>query len=186
MSQSRRKFLTIATGAIAGAGALLASMPFIKSLNPASHKKRPSWDISFKELKPGEMKVEMIEFIPFFITRRTDQQIAALKLSNNQLIDPHSNNSDQPKFAKNNFRSKRPDVFVVQGVCTHMNCQPRLVNAESADFLYEKVNGGYYCPCHAAVYDSAGRVFKNGPAPKNMKVPEYEFIDEHTIRIFKS
>ena len=185
MSQSRRKFLTFTTGALAGAGALLASLPFIKSLNPAAHKELQSWDINFEDLKPGEMKVEIIETLPYFITRRTPEQIAALTQLNIKLVDPDSKDSEQPNFAKNNFRSLRPDVFVVQGICTHLGCQPVLINEERADFLNKKANGGYYCPCHAAVFDSAGRVFENGPAPKNMKVPVYEFIDEHTIRIYR-
>jgi ubiquinol-cytochrome c reductase iron-sulfur subunit len=43
--------------------------------------------------------------------------------------------------------------------------------------------GGFYCPCHKSRYDLAGRVFQGVPAPKNLPVPPYHFIDDSTIQI---
>jgi Rieske Fe-S protein len=36
------------------------------------------------------------------------------------------------------------------------------------------------CPCCGSRYDLAGRVFE-GPAPTNLRVPPYRFVDETTI-----
>ncbi|KNE55089.1 ubiquinol-cytochrome c reductase, iron-sulfur subunit [Allomyces macrogynus ATCC 38327] len=67
-------------------------------------------------------------------------------------------------------RAKKPEFLVMLGVCTHLGCVPV---GESGDF------GGWYCPCHGSHYDISGRIRK-GPAPLNMEIPEYSFIDDDT------
>ena len=41
---------------------------------------------------------------------------------------------------------------------------------------------GWYCPCHGSHYDTSGRIRK-GPAPKNLDVPPYTFLNDTTIKI---
>ena len=185
MSESRRKFLTAMTGALGGVGVTLASLPFTHSLNPPKHVERQTWDVEFPKLQPGQMMVAVIENTPIFITRRTPQQLIALNEANASLLDPSSKGSKQPEFAQNNHRSSNPEYFVAVGLCTHLGCSPTHV-ATNEDYLPESASGGYFCPCHGAVYDAAGRVFSGGPAPRNMRIPEYEFIEETKIRISRS
>lgn len=182
MSESRRKFLTLMTGAIAGVGATLASLPFVRSWNPPKHIERQTWDVKFPKLKPGQMMIAVVEQKPIYITRRTPEQIEALVKANPDLRDPHSEESDQPEATKNYHRSIKPEYFVAVGLCTHLGCAPSHVK-DDPEYLPENYAGGYFCPCHGAVYDAAGRVHKRMPAPRNLEIPEYEYLDEHSIRI---
>lgn len=64
--------------------------------------------------------------------------------------------------------------LVVIGVCTHLGCVPI---AGAGDY------NGWFCPCHGTHYDISGRV-RRGPAPYNLEVPEYRFLnDDHTKAI---
>ena len=185
MNESRRKFLTFATGAIAGVGAVLASIPFVKSMNPPKHIKQKTWDIDFAKLRPGQLMVHVVESKPIFIALRTKEDLEGLDIDNNKLKDPDSEESDQPELSKNKYRSIEPEIFVAEGLCTHLGCSPAHVKSDQ-NFLPPKATGGYFCPCHGAVYDSAGRVLKGGPAPRNLRVPVYEFIEDRKIRISPS
>lgn len=185
MSESRRKFLTFMTGAIAGVGGVLLSFPFIRSWSPPKYIERQTWDIDFSKLLPGQMTVQVVEGKPIFVAIRTEEQIAALDVQAWPLKDPDSNISEQPESMKNKYRSIKPEVFVGVGLCTHLGCSPAHVKDDDK-YLPKDAAGGYFCPCHGAMYDSAGRVFEGGPAPKNLKVPMYEFTDEQKIRISRS
>uniref|UniRef100_M8BH08 Cytochrome b-c1 complex subunit Rieske, mitochondrial n=1 Tax=Aegilops tauschii TaxID=37682 RepID=M8BH08_AEGTA len=70
-------------------------------------------------------------------------------------------------------RVKNPEWLVVIGVCTHLGCIP-LPN--SGDF------GGWFCPCHGSHYDISGRIRK-GPAPYNLEVPTYSFLEDNKMLI---
>ena len=185
MSETRRRFLTAATSAIAGVGATLAALPLIRSWNPPEHVKRQTFDISFPKLKPGQMMIAVFDRKPIYVTRRTTEQLEKLKLLNPDLRDPDSLESVQPEFARNNHRSLNPEYFVSVGLCTHLGCAPTHVE-DDPEYLPDNYGGGYFCPCHGAAYDAAGRVHLGMPAPKNLEVPDYEFLDEHTIRLVRS
>jgi len=99
---------------------------------------------------------------PLFVRHRTAEEIeteAGVNLS--ELRDPQ-HDSD---------RVTTPKWMIVLGVCTHLGCVPV---ADAGDF------GGYYCPCHGSHYDTSGRIRK-GPAPLNLEVPPYEFLDDTTV-----
>ena len=185
INTSKRKFLKITTGTLVGIGAIFASLPFMKSLVPASHKKQKTWEINIEKLLPGEYLVEIIDTKPIFIVRRTQKHLESLDKISDRLLDPDSLESDQPQFAQNIHRSKKLDIFVVDGTCTHLGCSTKFIN-KKRKYVSQEVDGGFYCPCHFATFDASGRVFKNMPADENLKVPDYEFIDENTIRIFRS
>ncbi|XP_015588169.1 cytochrome b-c1 complex subunit Rieske, mitochondrial isoform X2 [Cephus cinctus] len=68
-------------------------------------------------------------------------------------------------------RVQRPEWLIVIGVCTHLGCVPI---ANAGDY------GGYYCPCHGSHYDASGRI-RRGPAPLNLEVPNYEFVDNTVV-----
>jgi ubiquinol-cytochrome c reductase iron-sulfur subunit len=100
-----------------------------------------------------------------------------------RLRDPESKESDQPKYAKNNARALNPEWLVLIGVCTHLGCAP-MNRFEPGDAeLGADWPGGFYCPCHGSKFDLAGRVFAGVPAPTNLIVPPYRFVNDNTIVI---
>jgi ubiquinol-cytochrome c reductase iron-sulfur subunit len=114
---------------------------------------------------------------PVWILHRTEQQVEELKNNDSQLADP---NSDRPGFtppyAKNEYRSRKPELFVAVGICTHLGCSPTPeLAAEPGPGLPADWEGGFFCPCHGSTFDLAGRVYKNKPAPDNLEVPPYQF-----------
>ena len=186
MSETRRRFLTFATGLVGGIGATLAALPFFRSWFPPEYDvERDYWLISFPKLQPGQLMVAVVETIPIYIYRRPKSELELLQLENEHLLDPESLSSDQPTFARTYHRSLNAEYFVAEGLCTHLGCA--VSHVDPGEDVLSRVNGGgYFCPCHGSVFDGAGRVVKNVPAQSNLKVPQYEFVDEHTIRITRS
>jgi ubiquinol-cytochrome c reductase iron-sulfur subunit len=120
-----------------------------------------------------------------FIVRRTPEMIATLTMPAvvDVLRDPESDESEQPAYAKNESRALKPEYLVLVGVCTHLGCAP-LDRFQPQDAeLGATWLGGFYCPCHGSKFDLAGRVFKDVPAPTNLRVPPYRFLNEGVIQI---
>ena len=95
--------------------------------------------------------------------------------------DPNSSTLQQPPYAENWHRSVKPEFLVLVGVCTHLGCIPKFEPTKasiSPDWL-----GGYFCPCHGSKYDLSGRVYSGVPAPYNLPVPPYVFVNDKTLRI---
>lgn len=184
--QERRKFLLLVTGALAGVAAIFASLPFFGALSPPKNTERREKFriIDFSDLSEGQSFSVPIERKPLLVLKRSSTQIRALRQSNSDLLDPSSENSNQPDTVDVNIRSKRDDIFVAWNVCTHLRCAVNTIpeNDERFVTVFPKT-GGFFCPCHGAKYDNAGRVYKKGPAPKNLKIPEYSFIDETNLRV---
>ena len=100
-----------------------------------------------------------------------------------KLRDPKSEQSEQPAYAKNDTRALKPEYLVLVGVCTPLGCAP-LSRFNPADAeLGADWPGGFYCPCHGSKFDLAGRVFKDVPAPTNLKVPPYRFVTDDVVQI---
>jgi ubiquinol-cytochrome c reductase iron-sulfur subunit len=97
--------------------------------------------------------------------------------------DPKSTSDQQPKFAQNETRSLKPEWLVVVGICTHLGCSPDFVPEIKAEPFDPEWKGGFFCPCHKSRYDIAGRVFQGVPAPLNLVIPPYKFVDDKTILI---
>lgn len=164
----KRDFMVLAASAVAGVGAAATAVPFIGSMNPAKDVKAlASIEVDISSLEPGsEMKVKW-RGKPIFIKRRTKAQIAeAESVPQKDLIDPQT---DDERVKKG-----KEEYLVVVGVCTHLGCVP--LGKGSGDF------GAWFCPCHGSHYDVSGRIRK-GPAPKNLIVPDYEFISDSVIKI---
>jgi ubiquinol-cytochrome c reductase iron-sulfur subunit len=109
--------------------------------------------------------------------------LASLKAAQGQLSDPASKASQQPGYAENEHRSSKPDIMVMEGVCTHLGCSPQLKPAEAKAEMGGDWVGGFYCPCHGSKFDFAGRVFRGAPAPTNLPVPPYTFLSDSTLLI---
>ena len=185
VDQGRRQLLTAATALTGAVGAAFAAVPFLASWKPSARAKAlgAPVEIDISKLEPGALlKVEW-RGKPVWVLRRTDEMIAGLDEHDGLLADPESDISDQPEYAKNEVRAIRPEFLVVLGVCTHLGCAPieRFRTGDAA--LGAGWPGGFYCPCHGSKFDLAGRVFKGVPAPTNLVVPPYAFVDDNHILV---
>jgi ubiquinol-cytochrome c reductase iron-sulfur subunit len=183
---TRRDFLSIAATAVAGIGAACAMWPLVASMNPAQDTLAAGApvDIDISGIQPGQQIIVLWRSRPIFIVHRTPQQIDTLKADRDarELRDPNSAALQQPPYAKNVFRSIKPDLLVLVGICTHLGCIPEYT-PQPGGALGPSWPGGYFCPCHGSRYDLSGRVFENVPAPYNLPVPPYYFVNDKVVRI---
>ena len=168
---SRRDFLYLSAGAMAAVGTAAAVWPLIDSMNPAADTLAVSTvEVDFGPITLGQRITVMWQGKPIFIVRRTPEQIAMAQADDNNpdLIDPATDAS----------RVKRAEWLVVIGICTHLGCVPK--GQKSGDPVGPW--GGWFCVCHGSIYDMAGRV-RRGPAPLNLYLPPYEFLENGLVRI---
>ena len=161
----RRDFIFTASYALGAVGVGATVWPLIDQMNPdASVKALASTEVDISTLEPGQSITVLWRGKPVFIKRRTQDEIAEAKSVNlKELKHPETDEE----------RAKRPEWLVMLGVCTHLGCVPL---GDKGEY------GGWFCPCHGSHYDTSGRIRK-GPAPTNMEVPKYEFVNSNTIKI---
>lgn len=185
VDQGRRRLLVTATALTGAAGLAFAATPFLASWKPSARAKAlgAPVEVDIGKLEPGAMiKVEW-RGKPVYVVRRTPEMLKQIEAATPLLLDPDSDGSVQPKYAKNADRSAKPEFFVVLGVCTHLGCSP-MAKFQAADVTVSaNWPGGFYCPCHGSKFDLAGRVFKGVPAPANLTVPPYSFIGTNRILV---
>ena len=162
---NRRDFIYTASTVVGVVGVGAAAWPLIDQMNPdASVKALATTEVDVSLVKPGQSITVLWRGKPVFIKRRTDNEITEPKaVSLTELKHPE----------KDEDRASNPEWLVMLGVCTHLGCVPI---ADSGDF------GGWFCPCHGSHYDISGRIRK-GPAPTNLEIPPYEFVNENIIKI---
>lgn len=183
----RRHFLLVATTVTGVAGAAMTAVPFLASWKPSARAQALGAPVEqdISKLEPGAMVKVNWRGQAIFIVRRTPEMMKQLEEPSlaDKLRDPKSEQSEQPKYAQNDARALKPDVLVLVGVCTHLGCAP-LGRFNPADAeLGADWPGGFYCPCHGSKFDLSGRVFKDVPAPTNLKVPPYRFINDGVVQI---
>lgn len=183
VDEQRRRFLLVTTGVLGGIGAACALTPFISSWLPSAKAQAESApvQVDLNRLEPGQQVTVEWQGKPVWIIRRTKKMLVQLAGHDSQLRDPQSLVEQQPDYAKNQYRSINPEYLVLIGICTHLGCAPKFRPVENE--LGPHWPGGFYCPCHGSTFDLAGRVFKGVPAPINLEVPPYRFINESTIII---
>lgn len=167
---SRRDFLYIATGAVAGVGAALTAWPFIDNLNPSADVLAIStMEVDIGQMLRGQRITVKWRGGPIFIDYRTEKQISEARADDGaDLIDPQLDGE----------RVQRAEWLIVIGICTHLGCVP--LGQSEGDSRGDW--GGWFCPCHGSHYDTSGRIRK-GPAPKNLYLPPYKFLNDRKIRI---
>ena len=184
--ETRRDFLSIAATAVVGVGAACVLWPLIDSMNPAQDTLAAGApiDVDISNVQPGQQIIVLWRSRPIFIVRRTQAEIDQLKADADasQLRDPDSSALQQPPYAKNVYRSVKPDLLVLVGICTHLGCLPEFT-PQPGGTLGPSWPGGYFCPCHGSRYDLSGRVFQNVPAPYNLPVPPHHYVSDTVIRI---
>ena len=182
----RRRFLTTTVAVVGGTGALLATIPFVRSLQPSARALAAGVpvDVDLRDLEPGRMIIKEWRGRPVAIVHRTEQMLSSLAELDDVVRDPNSDElSQQPEFAKNRWRSWRPEYFVVISQCTHLGCSPTYRPDVAAPDIDKNWLGGFYCACHGSAFDLAGRVYKGKPAQLNLQIPPYRFIDTHHLLI---
>jgi ubiquinol-cytochrome c reductase iron-sulfur subunit len=180
-----RRNLVVATSVVGGAASVVAAVPFVVSMWPSERAKAAGAPVEadISRIAPGELAVIEWRGKPVWIIRRTKEMIESLKAVASRLTDPTSRSSEQPKYAENEHRSAKPELMVMEGVCTHLGCSPQMKSAEAKAEMGPDWVGGFYCPCHGSKFDLAGRVFRGAPAPTNLKVPPYTFLSDNTVVI---
>jgi len=165
IQSKRRDFLFTVTYTIGAVGIGATIWPLIDQMNPdSSVKALATTEVDIGSIEIGKTITVLWRGKPIFIRRRTKEEIkeaSAVDLKN--LKDPE----------KDKDRAKNPEWLVMIGVCTHLGCVPL---GEKGEY------NGWFCPCHGSHYDTSGRIRK-GPAPNNLEIPKYEFVDNNIIKI---
>ena len=182
---SKRRFLLTATTVATGAAAAAASVPFVASMSSSERAKAAGApvEVDISKLEPGQKAIVEWRGKPVWIVRRTKAMLAAIKEDTPRVADAASDDSEQPDYAKNWHRSIKPEYLVLVGICTHLGCSPVDRFADQPEPFESNWNGGFYCPCHGSLFDLAGRVYKNKPAPDNLPVPPYKFLSDTRLII---
>lgn len=145
-------------------------MPFISSMNPSADVRAlATVDVDLNKIPLGKTTTVMWRGKPVFVKHRTNEEISAVRsVGMEKLIDP--------ELAMDQERVKKPEWLLVLASCTHLGCIPNEKNGIT------ETGDGWLCPCHGSIYDASGRVIR-GPAPKNLEVPPYTFVNDALIRI---
>ena len=177
---SRRRFLTAATVVVGAVGTVMTAVPFIASWSPSARAKSAGAPVEadISKLEPGQLIIVKWRGKPVWVVRRDEKALASLSKVVDQLRDPESEESKQPEYARNEYRSRKPEYLIMEGICTHLGCSPSYRPEITADF-----EGGFFCPCHGSKFDFAGRVYSGVPAPTNLPVPPHYFISDDVILI---
>ena len=184
MDKTRRN-LIIATSAVGGAASLGVAVPFAWSMWPSERAKAAGGPVEadISALAPGELMIVEWRSKPVWVMRRTKEMVENLKKVDGKVTDPTSSVPEQPDYAKNEYRSIKPEVLVLVGICTHLGCSPKPKSADDKAEMGAEWTGGFYCPCHGSKFDLAGRVYKGSPAPKNLEVPKYTYLSDTKLLI---
>ena len=168
--ETRRDFMQLTAGMFGALGGALAAWPLINSLNPAKDTLAlTTIEVDISGIAKGQSKTVMWRGKPVFVRHRTEKEIEAA-----EAVDVPSL-TDKQSDAE---RVQKPEWLVTIGVCTHLGCVPKGQKMADNHGDYD----GWFCPCHGSHYDTSGRIRK-GPAPKNLAVPPYEFVNDTTIKI---
>jgi len=186
---SGKRTWIIASGCAGVVGAGFAAVPFVSSFQPSERARAAGApvEVDIGALKAGEKLTVEWRGQPVWIIRRTPEQVAELPKLDPMLADPASKrNQDEltPAYARNEARSIKPEVLVVVGICTHLGCSPTDKFTPGAQpSLPDNWVGGFLCPCHGSTFDMAGRVYKDKPAPDNLRVPPHMYLADNRLII---
>ncbi|UAT42726.1 ubiquinol-cytochrome c reductase iron-sulfur subunit [Anaplasmataceae bacterium AB001_6] len=167
MKTKRRDFIVLTSMAMAGFGVVSATWPLINSMNPSADVLAVATkEVDLSDVKPGQVIKVVWQGKPVFIRRRTSEEISEMsKVPINDLIDKETDSA--------RVKEGKEEWLVVVGICTHLGCIPI---ENKGDY------GGWFCPCHGSHYDLSGRI-RMGPAPRNLDIPDYYFMDDNRILI---
>jgi len=168
----RRDFLNVAAVSFAGVGAVATLGPLIVQMSPSQDVlAMATTEIDISKVEVGQRIKALWRKQPVFVAHLTPKEIAeANAVPVSSLRDPQSL-SERTKPGKENW-------LIVVGVCTHLGCIPLGTGEGENKGPY----GGWFCPCHGSQYDTAARI-RQGPAPRNLAVPDYQFTSPTTVTV---
>jgi len=180
LDNNRRRFLTAATVVVGAVGTVAVAVPFLSSWSPSARAKTAGAPVeaNIGKLEPGQQIIVKWRGKPVWVVRRDEKALATLSKVTGELRDVESDESIQPEYAKNEYRSRKPEFLIIEGICTHLGCSPTYVPEITTDF-----QGGFFCPCHGSKFDFAGRVYSGVPAPTNLPVPPHYFVSDDVVLI---
>jgi ubiquinol-cytochrome c reductase iron-sulfur subunit len=181
IDKKRRDFLVKTTLAMGAVGIVATAVPFVSSMLPAADVEEAAapLKIDISQLKPGDQLTVNWRGKPIWVVLRAQQALDSLVKDETLLRDPTSSVDQQPTYAQNRYRSIKPEILVLVGICTHLGCIPTYRPEPGS--VEPSWPGGFFCTCHGSKFDLAGRVFKGVPAPINLEVPSYTFLDDKTL-----
>jgi len=185
VDRSKRQFLTTALSVVGAVGTGYIAVPFLSQMQPSTKAKAAGApvEIDISKLETGQLLRVAWRGKPVWILNRTPEVLEILSSDTAKLSDPMSQESEQPEYATNEFRSIKPEIFIAVGLCTHLGCSPTFRPEIAPNDLGDEWNGGFFCPCHGSGFDLAGRVVSGVPAPTNLVVPPHRYITESRIII---
>ena len=187
IDKSKRTWIAIAgcAGAVGGVG---VAVPFVSTFAPSERARAAGApvEVDISALEPGQMLRVEWRGKPVWVVRRTPEMLESLKKTEAQVVDPQSARTQYPtpEYARNQWRSIKPEFFIGVGICTHLGCSPtdRLQSGPQPS-LPDDWQGGFFCPCHGSTFDLAGRVFRNMPAPDNLEVPPHMYLSDTRLLV---
>ncbi|HRF62891.1 MAG TPA: ubiquinol-cytochrome c reductase iron-sulfur subunit [Candidatus Competibacter sp.] len=171
---------------VGGVGVAFVAVPFLKSWSPSERAQAAGAPVEadISKLEEGAMMTVEWRGKPVWLLKRTKTMLDDLPTLKNDLLDPNSEMaSQQPKYAQNPYRSIKPEILVLVGICTHLGCSPTFRPDIAPADLGPAWKGGFFCPCHGSRFDLAGRVYKGVPAPSNLEVPAYRYLSDTRVLI---
>jgi ubiquinol-cytochrome c reductase iron-sulfur subunit len=180
-----RRNLIVATSAVAGAAGAGVAIPFAWSWWPSERAKAAGAPVEadISNIAPGELAVVEWRGKPVWIMRRTKEMLEGVRKADDKVTDPKSEVAVQPDYAKNEYRSIKPEFLVLVGICSHLGCSPQQKSSEAKGEMGADWAGGFLCPCHGSKFDLAGRVYKGAPAPINLEVPPHTYLSDTRLLI---
>jgi len=182
----KRRFLLAASSVGWGVAAAATAVPFLASMLPSARARAAGApvEVDISKVEAGMMIRSEWRSQPIFVVHRTAEMLSDVKAMDSRVADPKSDASSQPEYAKNEYRSRKPEYLVLIGICTHLGCSPiGKLQAGADSGLGSDWLGGFFCPCHGSKFDLAGRVLKDVPAPTNLRVPPYKFLSDTRLLI---
>ena len=183
-----RRSAVLTTCAVGAAGSAAVAWPFLKSMRPSERALAAGApvEVDISGLAPGDMKRVEWRGKPVWVLRRTPEMLEAVKKYDAKVADPGSKRTafPTPDYARNEYRSIKPEYLVVVGICTHLGCSPTdKFQPGPQPSMPDDWAGGFLCPCHGSLFDLAGRVFANMPAPDNLEVPPHMYLSDTRILV---
>ena len=181
----KRRILVVTTSVVGAVGAAYVAVPFLASWQPSARAKAAGAPVEadFSKLEMGALLRVKWRGKPVWIVRRTQEMLDSLPALNDVLLDPNSDESDQPSDCKNEQRSQKAEYFIGVGICTHLGCSPTFRPEVAPADLGAEWKGGFFCPCHGSRFDLAGRVYAGVPAPLNLVIPPHRFLSDTNVLI---
>jgi ubiquinol-cytochrome c reductase iron-sulfur subunit len=185
VDQGKRRFLIAATTAVGGVAAVAVAAPFVMSMTPSARARAAgaAVEVDISKIEAGSMITVEWRGKPVWVVSLTDDMAKSLAAQDDKLTDPKLEvTTQQPEYCQNATRSIKPNLMVMEGVCTHLGCSPSPKLQPNGD-MGDDWQGGFFCPCHGSKFDLAGRVFKGSPAPINLMVPPHQYLSDNILLI---